>query len=290
MLYGIHSDGHVELIDENVGGGDDQILYIYSGPFLGVVRSEDEDSSVGNLQYTDGKSDHETRPLARNKRTESAVFTSNSSLPTATSDDPADANDLKKTYLEFYDWGDMEKRQDPETMSAKSGVPFRKIGTAIECPLMLEWETVVRRFCALVYEKRICIYRVTSSPVSEITCIHEIPTTHTVHSLKWVHHTLFMMSDCEIKCCILSRARYFTFELASKFAPDNQGCDDPYDFPKPQVFDASDPQNRWWLCELSLTFPCVAISGGINIHINCGESAVSLGGANANDPNDRFVQ
>lgn len=233
MLYGIHPDGHVELVDENVGGGENQLLHIFSGPFLGVVKNEDEDSSAGTASSTDGKSDHEARSLARNKRTESAVFTSNSSPSTVANDDQTDASDLKKTYLEFYDWGDMDKHQ------AKSGVALRKIGAAIECPLLLEWETVAQRFCALVYEKSVCIYRVTSTPISEVTCIHEIPTSQTVQSLKWVHHTLFLMSVDEIKCCIFSKARYFTFELASRFAPE-QGCADPYDFPKPQVISAFD--------------------------------------------------
>lgn len=237
VLYGIHPDGHVELVDENVGGGEDQLLHIFSGPFLGVVKNEDEDSSAGNTSSTDGKSDHEARSLARNKRTESAVLTSNSSFSTVANDDQTDASDLKKTYIEFYDWGDMDKHQDSSTMSAKSGVILRKVGAAIECPLLLEWETVTRRFCALVYEKSVCIYRVTSSPVSEVTCIHEIPTTQTVQSIKWVHHTLFLMSVDEIKCCIFSKAKYFTFDLASRFAPD-QGCADLYDFPKPQVISA----------------------------------------------------
>lgn len=69
-IYDVTSDGHVELVEENCVTAEDQVLHIFSGPFLCVVRyvvDESRDSSV-NAVAADMKIDpHDAS--SRTKRT-----------------------------------------------------------------------------------------------------------------------------------------------------------------------------------------------------------------------------
>eukprot|EP00644_Phytophthora_capsici_P012566 jgi/Phyca11/527808/estExt2_fgenesh1_pm.C_PHYCAscaffold_230027 len=165
--------------------------------------------------------------------------------PTAASFEPADsANDLLKTFLEFYEWSHVESLPEGETGLHKV------VGAAVDCPLSLEWDSTTRNLCALVYPTSIKIYRFGSSSTSEsngaatMECLHEVPTPSPALSLHWVHHSLFFTTEDEVKCSIISSTRCFTLALASRWVLNEASCatlvsdDDLNQFPRPQIFPA----------------------------------------------------
>lgn len=239
VIYDIGSDGHVELVEENCATPDDQVLHVFSGPFLGVIRYVvDETRDIGTSSaIAESKADHDT---SRSKRTESmsigsmlsptaggggSMFGSSASTPANTSADHCDpTKDLKKTYLEFYEWDTVSKNSDHD--NGKSVLESRLIkinggsrAAAIPCPLFLEWERVTNRFCALVYPDSIHIYRVSAIPNHEVVCMHRIPVGSLVRSMYWFHQMLFFTTENEVKCCLLSKARYFLMDIASRLIP-----------------------------------------------------------------------
>ncbi|DAZ96282.1 TPA: hypothetical protein N0F65_008315 [Lagenidium giganteum] len=219
-IYDVSKDGHVELVDDNCGP-DDHMLHIFSGPLLGIVRYEaDDEGLTGSDAAGKPGGDHHDSPSARNKRTESNVFattptsaavTAAAALSSSGSTPTTDATtDIKKTYLEFYDWDNLEK----QTSRHQHG-QLKKVGTAVDCPLNMAWEQTTKRFCALVYPQCIKIYRVSRGDEQAFACLHEIPTPQAACSIKWFHHTLFVTTDDTIKCFVVCKTRYFTFDLAS---------------------------------------------------------------------------
>lgn len=242
--------GHVEMVEENCAGADDRLLHIFSGPLLGIVKFETGDDggstndggstkSLTDMQHNDSPSS-----MMRSKRTESSVFAAitptfassgSGSFSEAPSTVEADTSDVKKTYLEFYEWDSVQKSDHSKP---RLGNTLKKVGGAIECPLTLEWERTTNRFCALIYPTSVKIYCVTATP-PDLVCLHEIPTFQPAQSLKWVNHTLFFSTEDEVKCCIVSKTRCFTFDLASTLAADESSGrgvrDSSQQFPQPQV-------------------------------------------------------
>jgi len=243
-IYDITSDGHVELVEENCATAEDQVLHIFSGPFLCVVRyvvDESRDSGA-NAAAVDTKTDLHDAP-SRSKRTESmsigsmlsptsagggSIMSFNSPSPAAS---PAvvlgDAtSDLKKTFVEFYEWSSISKDLDNETKKSGLESTLKKVGAAsgagsqsVECPLFLEWERVTNRFCALAYPDGIRVYHVSVLPQRDVVCLYHIPVDGPIVSMFWFHQMLFVATDDEIKCCLLSKARYFVLDLASRLVP-----------------------------------------------------------------------
>jgi hypothetical protein len=238
-------DGHVEMVEENCGL-DDHLLHIFSGPLLGVVKYEADEEGGNSADGSSSKSltDNHDSPssMVRSKRTESSVFAAISTPTFASSgsggsfSEPqqiaeASTSDLKKTYLEFYEWNIIDKKNGAQ------GGKLKKIGASLDCPLALEWERSTNRFCALVYPNCVKIYRATASP-PDLVCLHEIPTFQAAQSMKWVNHTLFFATEDEIKCCVVSKTRCFMFDLASSFLADQMialSYDTANQFPRPQV-------------------------------------------------------
>ncbi|TMW66194.1 hypothetical protein Poli38472_003959 [Pythium oligandrum] len=234
VMYEIADDGHVQVVEEGCSCGDDRLLHVFSGPLLGVVKFESEDDggssgstggSSTSIPGTDGLHDS---PSARNKRTESSVF--GAITPTAAAGGATtgsfsaadnDGGDIKKTTLDFYEW------------EASSNGGMKRIGTGIDCPLLLEWEKVTHRFCALVYPRCVRIYRVTASPTVEVALLHEIPTASTVVSLHWMYQTLFLSTPEGITCYFICKTRFFTVDLASVSAY-TSGTSGPLLYPKQQ--------------------------------------------------------
>lgn len=246
--------GHVEMVEENCAGADDRLLHIFSGPLLGIVKFETSDDTGSGANdggssksLTDAHNNDSPSSMMRSKRTESSVFAaitptfaSSGSGSGSFSETPSmvetDTSDVKKTYLEFYEW-DSVQRSD-QSKPPKLGDTLKKIGGAIECPLALEWERTTNRFCALIYPTSVKIYRVTATP-PDLVCLHEIPTFQSAQSLKWVNHTLFFSTEDEVKCCVVSKTRCFTFDLASALVADKSleraSRDSSLQFPQPQV-------------------------------------------------------
>lgn len=244
--------GHVEMVEESCAGADDRLLHIFSGPLLGVAKFDTNEvgASEGGSSKSLADSQHHDNPssMMRTKRTESSsvfgtIFAPSigSSSGAAATDHPGPflevgTSDITRAYLEFYEWGADEMRDQSTT---RQSATLRKIGGAIECPLAVEWEMVAHRFCALVYPQCVKIYRVTAAP-PDVVCLHEIPTFQPAQSLKWCHQTLFFSTADEIKCCVMSKSRCFTFDLASSLPRDESRersalSDGANDFPTPQV-------------------------------------------------------
>ncbi|KAJ0394625.1 hypothetical protein P43SY_006462 [Pythium insidiosum] len=111
---------------------------------------------------------------------------------------------------------------------------MQRVGTAVECPLWLEWERVTHRFCALVYATSVRIFRVAATPTPEVTLVHEIPTAQRVVSVKWFHQTLFLATeDGVLRCCFVSKSRMFAVDLADR-AVFSASTDSVSEFPRPQ--------------------------------------------------------
>lgn len=246
-------NGQVEMVDESCAGADDRLLHIFSGPLLGVAKFDTNESSASeggsSKSLTDTQHHDSPAPMLRTKRTESSVFSvisassfssNSSSMTDSASLSEVDTSDLTRSYLEFYDWGYGESKPRP-------GDALRKIGSVIECPLALEWEATTHRFCAMVYPQCVKIYRATAAP-PDIVCLHEIPTFQPAQSLKWVHHTLFFSAAGDVRCCVVSKTRRFTFDLASTLVRDahlaRSAQDGSDGFSTPQVgYDAHSPGN-----------------------------------------------
>lgn len=176
----------------------------------------------------------------------SPFSSANQASSTASVDHGDSTSDLKKTFLEFYEWNSIAK--DPENESGKPGLEstLKKVGSgngagspSIECPLFLEWERVASQFCALAYADGIRIYRVTVSPQREVVCVHHIPVAGPILSMFWFHQMLLFTTEDELKCCLLSKARYFVLDLASRLVPLDSRWralqTDNATFPEPQV-------------------------------------------------------
>lgn len=255
-VFEISKDGgHVEMVEENCSGADDRLLHLFSGPLLGIVKYEASEDGGGAADGGSSKPTTETQhhdsptSMMRSRRTESSVFAGittptfasgggSGSFSESQSVSEVDTSDLKKTYLEFYEWDSFDKDGQPSSVGGGGGGGLRKIGAPIDCPLALEWERATNRFCALVYPNCVKIYRATATP-PDLVCLHEIPTFQTAQSLKWVNHTLFFATEDEIKCCVVSKARCFTFDLASSLLVDETLARPSQDaasrFPRPQV-------------------------------------------------------
>lgn len=242
--------GHVEMVEENCAGADDRLLHIFSGPLLGIVKFETSDDGGSTndggstKSLTDTQHNDSPSSMMRSKRTESSVFAAiaptfvssgSGSFSEAPSMVEADTSDVKKTYLEFYEWDSVQKSDHSKP---RLGDTLKKIGGAIECPLTLEWERTTNRFCALIYPTSVKIYRVTATP-PDLVCLHEIPTFQPAQSLKWVNHTLFFSTEDEVKCCVVSKTRCFIFDLASTLVADESlgrgARASSQQFPQPQV-------------------------------------------------------
>ncbi|GLD92695.1 hypothetical protein PINS_up001274 [Pythium insidiosum] len=246
-LYDLSPDGHVVVADENVScGGDDRVLHVFSGPFLGVVRFEADDTSGGGVaspatSFVGADALHDS-PSARSTRTQSSIFSvatpsaaaamlspsassaSAAATPTSYSaPDGSDTSDIKRTTLEFFAW------------ERDGAAPLQRVGAAVECPLWLEWERVTHRFCALVYATSVRILRVAATPTPEAACVHEIPTPQRVVALHWFHQTLFVATqDGVLRVCFVSKSRVFAFDLADRAVFTTTGDDNATAFPRPQ--------------------------------------------------------
>ncbi|KAG6612764.1 uncharacterized protein IUM83_03336 [Phytophthora cinnamomi] len=268
-------DAEVEFVATCFSNSDDQVLHVFSGPLLGVVkfvadsdtvepppvvggalvkRVRDSPASLSRIQrahsFMLGLSNMSSPKMTDLRLTMISPSQSPSASPTAASFESADAaSDLTKTYLEFYEWSHAVDSSEGEPAVRKLGGGF-----AVDCPLTLEWDTTTRSLCALVYPTCIKIYRFASSSVDDkssqaattptMECLHEIPTSSQALSLHWMHHTLFFTTEDEVKCSIISRERCFTLALASRWVLNEASCatqvsdDDLNQFPRPQIFPA----------------------------------------------------
>lgn len=249
--------GQVEMLEENCSSSDDRLLHIFSGPLLGVVKFEASDDSGatsghetggGSMRSLNDSPAHHESPSAmmRTRRTESSVFaaitspsfvassSASASATEASTLSEVDTSDVKKTYLEFYDWSSAATTTSKLTLGSDT---MRRVGSALECPLAVEWERTTHRFVALVYPASVKIYRATAAPPA-LVCLHDIPTSQPAQSLAWVHHTLFFATDDAVKCCVVSKTRCFTFDLASSLVTTEPRASREaaaLEFPQPQV-------------------------------------------------------
>ncbi|ETN18649.1 hypothetical protein PPTG_04184 [Phytophthora nicotianae INRA-310] len=262
-------DAEIEFIETSFASGEDNVLHVFSGPLLGIVkyvadvntvdpaplvaggaivkRARDSPASLSRVQRAQsfmlGLSSMSSPKMTDLRLTMMSPSQSPSASPTATNVESMDpANDLTKTFLEFYEWSPITGVPEGET-------GLRKLaGFAVDCPLSLEWDTT-QSLCALVYPTCIKIYRFTPMNQSEgaapsMKYLHEIPTPSPALSLHWVHHTLFFTTEDEVKCSLISRTRCFTLALASRWVLNEASCatqvsdDDLSQFPRPQIFPA----------------------------------------------------
>ncbi|KAG3098758.1 hypothetical protein PC121_g2009 [Phytophthora cactorum] len=270
-------DAEIEFVETSFASGEDNVLHVFSGPLLGIVkyvadvnvpdpaplvaggaivkRARDSPASLSRVQRAQsfmlGLSAMSSPKMTDLRLTMMSPSQSPSASPTAASFESIDsASDLTKTFLEFYEWS-------PVTGVAEGETGLRKLagGFAVDCPLSLEWDTATHSLCALVYPTSIKIYRFSSSTndqskqfegdsTSTMTLLHEIPTPSPALSLHWVHHTLFFTTEDEVKCSLISRTRCFTLALASRWVLNEASCatqvsdDDLNQFPRPQIFPA----------------------------------------------------
>ncbi|KAG7389951.1 hypothetical protein PHYPSEUDO_009209 [Phytophthora pseudosyringae] len=252
-------DAEVEFAETSFASGEDNVLHVFSGPLLGVVKYVADDNAVepvapsiagGALvkrargspaslsrvqraqSFMLGLSAMSSPKMADLRLTMLSPSQSPSPSPTAASSESADAaSDLTKTFLEFYEWSHVLGLAEGEAGLRKLGGGF-----AVDCPLSLEWDTATQSLCALVYPSRIKIYRFCSSSTNDenkpiegaatctMECLHEIPTPSPALSLYWVHHTLFFTTEDEVKCSVISRTRCFTLALASRWVLNEASC------------------------------------------------------------------
>jgi hypothetical protein len=269
-LYKLSGDeAEVEFLETSFSSGEDNVLHVFSGPLLGVVKYVAEPDKADPASFAGGALVKRARDspasLSRIQRAQSFMLglsspkmadlrltmispsQSPSASPTAASFESAEpASDLVKTFVEFYEWSHVEG-------SAEGEPTLRKLqgGLVVDCPLALQWDTATRSLCALVYPACIKIYRfntndqneraegATSAPSMEL--LHEIPTPSPALSLLWEHHTLFFTTEDEVKCSVVSRTHCFTLALASRWVLNEASCatqvsdDDLNQFPRPQV-------------------------------------------------------
>lgn len=266
-------DAEIELIETCFANGEDNVLFVFPGPYLGVVkyvaefitpdsvtlaggaivtRGRDSPASLSRVQRAQsfmlGLSAISSPKMADLRLTLMSSSQSPSTPPTASNVEVADsAKDLTKTYLEFYEWksdiGDGEDRTELHKFTENF---------VVDCPLSLEWDTFTQSLCALVYPNSIKVYSFHTTTNNEnkqngdkatatIELLHEIPTLSPALSLHWVHHTLFFSVEDEIKCSVISRTRCFTIALASRWVLNEASCatqvsdDDMNQFPRPLV-------------------------------------------------------
>ncbi|CCI43815.1 unnamed protein product [Albugo candida] len=211
-VYDIVGEAQIELIDDSFTAGDGHILHIFSGPFLGLVRYELEDVPGSNDTLPDTKSSDSSPNLFRRKRQESGLGAFSPTLkgaqtPPNSTNVAATEQKIKKTWIEFYEWG------------ARSSASFSlcKVGSSIPCPMAIAWESKSNRFCALLYDRKIVIYsfqRIESKDEECMKKLHEISIEKVV-CMKWIQYTLFTLTTSSVHCFIMSKTRYFSFQLAS---------------------------------------------------------------------------
>ncbi|KAL3667443.1 hypothetical protein V7S43_007666 [Phytophthora oleae] len=251
-------EAEVEFVETSFSSGEDNVLHVFSGPLLGVVRYVADASAEPAPLVTGGAIVKRARDspasLSRVQRAQSFMLglsaisspkmtdlrltmisspsQSPAASPTAASFESMDfASDISKTFLEFYEWSHIVSSPEGE-----SGL--RKLGAAVDCPLSLEWDTTTKNLCGLVYSASIKVYRFGQS----MEFLHEIPTPSPAISLYWVHHTLFFTTEDEVKCSVISSTRCFTLALASRWVLNEASCatqvsdDDLNQFPRPQIF------------------------------------------------------
>ncbi|CEG42237.1 WD40/YVTN repeat-like-containing domain [Plasmopara halstedii] len=271
-------DAEIELIETCFVSGDTNVLHIFSGPYLGVVKYVDDfnistetapqvapgaivtrvqgsPASLTRVQRAQsfmlGLSAMSSPRMADLRLTMVSSSHSPSTPPTtANFETAAPACNLTKTFLEFYIWSPTAELAEGETGLRKLTEKFK-----VDCPLSLEWDTFTQSLCALVYPTFIRVYRFDSTTNDQnsqnddtastsIEFLHEIPTVSPALSLHWKHHTLFFSMENEVKCSFVSQKRCFTLDLASQWVLNEAYCatqlsdDDLNQFPRPQIFPA----------------------------------------------------
>ncbi|KAF1772851.1 WD40-repeat-containing domain [Phytophthora cactorum] len=220
-------DAEIEFVETSFASGEDNVLHVFSGPLLGIVkyvadvnvpdpaplvaggaivkRARDSPASLSRVQRAQsfmlGLSAMSSPKMTDLRLTMMSPSQSPSASPTAASFESIDsASDLTKTFLEFYEWS-------PVTGSSTNDQSKQFEGDS----------------------------------TSTMTLLHEIPTPSPALSLHWVHHTLFFTTEDEVKCSLISRTRCFTLALASRWVLNEASCatqvsdDDLNQFPRPQV-------------------------------------------------------